>query len=85
MFMEDFDLCRKVRNTPPLDRYNFADINHILSGDLCSVHYHKRLSEGSFSKLLFNSKSSPGIHRQRDQVSLEVEEGLENFVVQQFA
>ena len=48
LFMEDFDLCRKVRK---------AGYKIIYYPETYAVHYHKRLSEGSFFKLLFNKIS----------------------------
>ncbi len=48
LFMEDFDLCRKVRK---------AEYKIVYYPETYAVHYHKRLSEGSFFKLLFNKIS----------------------------
>ncbi len=48
MFMEDFDLCRKVQE---------AGLKVIYYPEATAVHYHKRLSEGAFFKLLFNKIS----------------------------
>ncbi len=43
LFMEDFDLCRMVRK---------AGYRVVYYPDASMLHYHKRLSEGSFLKLL---------------------------------
>lgn len=48
LFMEDFDLCRKVQN---------AGYKVVYYPEAVAVHYHKRLSEGSFFKLIFNKIS----------------------------
>lgn len=48
LFMEDFDLCRKVQ---------LAGYKIIYYPEAVAVHYHKRLSEGSFFKLIFNKIS----------------------------
>lgn len=44
LFMEDFDLCRKVWN---------AGYKVVYCPETIAVHYHKRLSEGNFINLLF--------------------------------
>jgi GT2 family glycosyltransferase len=48
LFMEDFDLCRKVQ---------LAGYKVIYYPEAKATHYHKRLSQGSFFKLLFNKIS----------------------------
>lgn len=48
LFMEDFDLCRKVHK---------AGHKVVYYPEAKAVHYHKRLSEGSFFKLLFSKIS----------------------------
>ncbi len=48
LFMEDFDLCRKVQ---------LAGYKVVYYPEAVATHYHKRLSEGSFFKLLFNKIS----------------------------
>lgn len=48
LFMEDFDLCRKVQD----EGYKV-----VYYPEAFAWHYHKRLSEGSFTKLLFNKIS----------------------------
>lgn len=48
LFMEDFDLCRKVHK---------AGYKVVYYPEAVATHYHKRLSEGSFFKLLFNKIS----------------------------
>ena len=48
LFMEDFDLCRKVQN---------AGYKVVYYPEAVAVHYHKRLSEGSFFKLIFKKIS----------------------------
>ncbi|MBD3360449.1 glycosyltransferase [Candidatus Peregrinibacteria bacterium] len=48
LFMEDFDLCRKVQE----EGYKV-----IYYPEAVATHYHKRLSEGSFYKLIFNKIS----------------------------
>lgn len=48
LFMEDFDLCRKVK---------LAGYKVVYYPLAKAVHYHKRLSEGSWTKLLFNKIS----------------------------
>lgn len=48
LFMEDFDLCRKVQD---------AGYKIVYYPEAKAIHYHKRLSEGSFFKLLFNKIS----------------------------
>lgn len=48
LFMEDFDLCRKV---------TLAGKKIVYYPEAVATHYHKRLSEGSFFKLLFNKIS----------------------------
>ncbi len=48
LFMEDFDLCRKVSK---------AGFKVVYYPEAKAVHYHKRLSEGKFFKLLFNKIS----------------------------
>lgn len=48
LFMEDFDLCRKVRA---------AGYKIVYNPQFTAVHYHKRLSEGSFINLLFKKTS----------------------------
>lgn len=48
LFMEDFDLCRKVQ---------LAGYKVVYYPEAVATHYHKRLSEGSFIKLAFNKIS----------------------------
>jgi hypothetical protein len=48
LFMEDFDLCRKTHK---------AGYKIVYYPEAVATHYHKRLSEGSFLKLLFNKIS----------------------------
>jgi len=48
LFMEDFDLCRKVQG---------AGKKVVYYPEAKATHYHKRLSEGSFFQLLFNKIS----------------------------
>lgn len=48
LFMEDFDLCRKVWK---------AGYKIVYYPSSVATHYHKRLSEGSFFKLLFKKIS----------------------------
>jgi len=48
LFMEDFDLCKKVKK---------AGYKVVYYPSASAIHYHKRLSEGSFIKLLFNKVS----------------------------
>lgn len=48
MFMEDFDLCRKVQ---------LKDLKVVYYPEAVAVHYHKRLSQGKFFELLFNKVS----------------------------
>lgn len=48
LFMEDFDLCKKVQ---------LAGYKVVYYPLAIAIHYHKRLSEGSFFKLLFNKIS----------------------------
>lgn len=48
MFMEDFDLCRKTHK---------AGYKVVYYPEAVATHYHKRLSEGSFFKLIFNKIS----------------------------
>ncbi|PIZ76390.1 hypothetical protein COY05_01240 [Candidatus Peregrinibacteria bacterium CG_4_10_14_0_2_um_filter_38_24] len=48
LFMEDFDLCRKTRK---------AGYKVVYYPSAVAMHYHKRLSDGSFFKLLFNKIS----------------------------
>lgn len=48
LFMEDFDLCRKVQT---------AGYKVVYYPKARALHYHKRLSEGSFVKLLFKKTS----------------------------
>ena len=48
LFMEDFDLCRKVQ---------LAGYKVVYYPKAIAMHYHKRLSEGSFFKLLFKKIS----------------------------
>jgi len=48
MFMEDFDLCKKVTLTG-------KDI--VYYPEAVAMHFHKRLSQGAFFKLLFNKIS----------------------------
>ncbi len=48
LFMEDFDLCRKT---------HLAGYKVVYYPEAAAMHYHKRLSEGSFLKLLFNKIS----------------------------
>lgn len=48
LFMEDFDLCRKVHE---------EGLKVVYYPEAVATHYHKRLSEGSFFKLLFNKIS----------------------------
>ncbi len=48
LFMEDFDLCRKTRK---------AGYKVIYYPTASAMHYHKRLSDGSFFKLLFSKIS----------------------------
>ncbi len=48
MFMEDFDLCRKVQD---------CGKKVVYYPEAQAVHYHKRLSEGAWFKLLFKKVS----------------------------
>ncbi len=48
LFMEDFDLCKKVQLTGKKVVYY---------PEVTAIHYHKRLSEGSFLKLVLNKIS----------------------------
>lgn len=48
LFMEDFDLCRKVTK---------AGYKIVYYPEVKAIHYHKRLSEGAFLKLIFNKIS----------------------------
>jgi hypothetical protein len=48
LFMEDFDLCRKV---------HLANKKVVYYPEAVATHYHKRLSEGKFFKLIFNKIS----------------------------
>lgn len=48
LFMEDFDLCKKVQMTGKKIVY-FPEAN--------AIHYHKRLSDGGAFKLIFNKVS----------------------------
>lgn len=48
LFMEDFDLCRKVWG---------VNKRVVYYPETFATHYHKRLSQGSFFKLLFNKIS----------------------------
>ncbi|MFH1284727.1 MAG: glycosyltransferase family 2 protein [Candidatus Peregrinibacteria bacterium] len=48
LFMEDFDLCRKVEE---------AGYKVVYYPEAVATHYHKRLSEGSFFRLLFKKIS----------------------------
>ena len=48
LFMEDFDLCRKVQD---------AGCKIVYYPEAVAVHYHKRLSDGNLFKLLFNKIS----------------------------
>ena len=45
LFMEDFDLCKKVSK---------ADFKVIYCPEAKAIHYHKRLSGGSLFRLIFN-------------------------------
>ncbi len=48
LFMEDFDLCKKVQE---------EGLKIVYHPEAVAWHYHKRLSEGRFVKLLFNKIS----------------------------
>lgn len=48
LFMEDFDLCRKVQE---------AGYKVIYYPEAIATHYHKRLTQGSLWKLIFNKVS----------------------------
>lgn len=48
LFMEDFDLCKKVQK---------AKYKVVYNPEAVAIHYHKRLSEGSFLSLVFSKIS----------------------------
>lgn len=48
LFMEDFDLCRKVQE---------EGCKVVYYSDAVAIHYHKRLSQGSLLRLIFNKIS----------------------------
>ncbi|MBD3330696.1 glycosyltransferase [Candidatus Peregrinibacteria bacterium] len=48
LFMEDFDLCRKVKD---------AGYKVVYYPEAKAIHYHKRLTQGSLWKIIFNKVS----------------------------
>jgi hypothetical protein len=48
LFMEDFDLCKKVK---------LKGFKIVYFPEVFAVHYHKRLSDGGLSRLVFNKIS----------------------------